>query len=174
MSQAGKHTQNDDTSPNNIPDWTLGDRLRKARRHANLQAIELAERIGVSANTIGNAENDRGVTRRTLVGWSWATGVPIDWLEHGDQPVQDAEDRRQEKKPQGRQNRRAVGGRTSPGSLSGWRMDNPILVHPNLLGGTTPPQGSRATARNRRVPLTGVHTLSTNGTTSATGLARAR
>ena len=67
-----------------VPEWTVQDRLRKARESAGLEQAELAARIGVARTTIGNYE--RGITppkRPLLLSWALATGVPSDWLESG-------------------------------------------------------------------------------------------
>lgn len=71
-----------------IPDWTLADRLRKAREVAGLEQAELAQRIGISRHTVGNYELGRGVRGPKLIvlrAWSQETGVPLAWLvgEHG-------------------------------------------------------------------------------------------
>lgn len=73
------------TQPNErIPQWTLGDRLRKARQLTGLGTREFADKIGVSHGTITNAEGGRhGVRKITLNAWSLATGVPVEWLETG-------------------------------------------------------------------------------------------
>ena len=73
----------------NIPQWTLGDRLRKARTTTGLNTRDFAERIGVSQPTVTSAENDKSKVRRiTINAWSLATGVPVEWLETGKAPVQ--------------------------------------------------------------------------------------
>lgn len=41
-----------------MPEWTLGDRLRKARTLTDMTTREFAEVIGVSQATITSAEND--------------------------------------------------------------------------------------------------------------------
>lgn len=70
-----------------IPRWTLGDRLRKARSLTGLTTRDFAAKIGVSQATITNAENDNNKVRRiTLNAWSLATGVPVEWLETGQEP----------------------------------------------------------------------------------------
>lgn len=72
-----------------IPQFTAADRCRKARESVGLSQVELAERIGVSKNTVSNYET--GATthlRRIVVGqWAWATGVPREWLSDGVEPV---------------------------------------------------------------------------------------
>lgn len=62
----------------------MGDRLRKAREDAGLSQAELALSIGVSRNTVGNAEiGDRTPLEITLRAWADATGVPLEWLKSG-------------------------------------------------------------------------------------------
>lgn len=66
-----------------LPTWTLGDRLRKAREFAGLDQGELAERIGISRGTVGNYELGHGVRRPKPVvinAWAAVTGVPLSWL----------------------------------------------------------------------------------------------
>lgn len=68
-----------------IPQFTQGDRLRKARQLTGLTTRQFAEEIGVSQATITNAENDNSKVRRiTLNAWSLRTGVPVVWLETGE------------------------------------------------------------------------------------------
>lgn len=71
-----------------IPEWTRGDRLRKARSLTGLTTHQFAERVGVSQKTITDAENDRRPTMRKILlnAWAMATGVPVSWLEYGDVP----------------------------------------------------------------------------------------
>lgn len=72
-----------------IPEWTLGDRLRKARELTGLTAQEFATTIGVSRGTITNAETDaRHVRPITIRAYALATGVPLEWLETGKSPAQ--------------------------------------------------------------------------------------
>lgn len=67
-----------------IPEWTMGDRLRKAREDAGLSQAELADRIGISRNTVGNAEiGDRTPLLVTLRAWADVTSVPVEWLQTG-------------------------------------------------------------------------------------------
>jgi transcriptional regulator with XRE-family HTH domain len=67
-----------------IPAWTRADRLRKAREHAGMQQQELADRIGISRNSVGNYEAGRTAPRRIVLNaWALATGVPMSWLETG-------------------------------------------------------------------------------------------
>lgn len=71
-----------------VPSWTIGDRLRKAREDAGFDQRELAEKIGVSRNSVSNYEVGVVPNPRPIVlnAWSMATGVPVSWLrgEHPD------------------------------------------------------------------------------------------
>lgn len=67
-----------------IPQWTQGDRLRKARSLTGMTSRQFAEALGVSLNTVVNAEGDKRQVRKiTLRAWAMATGVPVEWLESG-------------------------------------------------------------------------------------------
>jgi DNA-binding XRE family transcriptional regulator len=70
-----------------IPQWTQGDRLRKARSLTGMTSREFAETRGVSLNTIVAAEVDKRKVRKiTLRAWAMATGVSVEWLETGVEP----------------------------------------------------------------------------------------
>lgn len=66
-----------------VPEWTLGDRLRKAREVAGLEQGELAGRMGVARGTVHNYESDATtkVKRPYLREWAYVTGVSLHWLE---------------------------------------------------------------------------------------------
>lgn len=69
-----------------IPQWTLGDRLRKAREHAGMEQGELAVRIGISRGTVSNYELGRGTRPPKVVvlrAWAYECGVPYEWLTAG-------------------------------------------------------------------------------------------
>lgn len=67
-----------------IPEWTLGDRLRKARATTGLNTADFAELIGVSQKTVNNAESDHHKVRRIVLNaWALATGVAPEWLATG-------------------------------------------------------------------------------------------
>lgn len=73
-----------------IPQWTQGDRLRKARTLTGMNVREFADHIGVSHGTITNAETDaRQVRKIVLNAYALATGVPVEWLETGRTPSHD-------------------------------------------------------------------------------------
>lgn len=73
--------------PGTVPQFTLGDRLRKARETSGKTVRDFASEIGVSTKTITDAENDRRNVRKITVRmYSLATGVPLGWLETGNAP----------------------------------------------------------------------------------------
>lgn len=67
-----------DTISHNIPEWTKGDRMLKALRHAHVSHAEMADYLGVSANTVGNWIAGRtSPTRGEVRLWAMRTGVPL-------------------------------------------------------------------------------------------------
>jgi transcriptional regulator with XRE-family HTH domain len=73
-----------------IPEWTMGDRLRKAREDAGLSQTELATRMGVSRQTVSNAEvGAREPLPITMRAWAQETSVPVEWLAWGSRPEPD-------------------------------------------------------------------------------------
>lgn len=71
-----------------VPSWTLGDRIRKARDHANLKQAELAELTGISRASIVSYEADKTAPRRPgLAAIAMATGAPLWWLLDEPAPV---------------------------------------------------------------------------------------
>ena len=66
-----------------VPEWTLTDRLRKAREAAGYTQAELGERLGVTKATVSRAERGEGITHRTLLQWAAQTHVPLAWLNAG-------------------------------------------------------------------------------------------
>jgi transcriptional regulator with XRE-family HTH domain len=67
-----------------VPEWTLGDRLRKAREVAGIRQDEIAERLGVSPATISNWETGtrhaRGGEINMVGRWARETRVSEAWL----------------------------------------------------------------------------------------------
>lgn len=66
-----------------VPQWTLGERFRKARRIRKIEIKEMAELLGVSRVAISQWETDTA-RPRDLVGvaqqWADITQVPVSWL----------------------------------------------------------------------------------------------
>ena len=69
------------TLPGLTPQWTLGDRLRKAREVAGLSQGEMAEAIGIARNSVGRYESGAyDPPRPVLIAWAFRTGVALDWI----------------------------------------------------------------------------------------------
>lgn len=80
-------------STGTVPEWTLADRLRKARESTGLDQSEFAERVGISRTSVGNAERgDKTPRRITVRMWAIATGVDLHWLETGQAPAEPGPD----------------------------------------------------------------------------------
>lgn len=72
-------------TPNAIPEFTMADRLRKAREYACLDQEELATRMGVVRQTISRHELGQVTHPRriTVTAWALACGVDVNWLWTG-------------------------------------------------------------------------------------------
>lgn len=69
-----------------IPEWTVPNRLRKARDLTGLDQEDFAKEIGVSRGTVSNYE--RGVEhykRPVMLAWAMRSGVSVEWLSAGQQ-----------------------------------------------------------------------------------------
>lgn len=90
-----------------VPPIQVHHRLRIAREWAGLEQGELADRIGISRQSVGSAERGRSHPRRiTLNAWALACGVPVSWLTTGQTPS--GGDGGDSMRPEG------------PGPLTGW------------------------------------------------------
>lgn len=70
-----------------VPRWTLADRLAKARHHCGYTQGELADRLGISRNSVSNYESGTTVPRRLVLrAWAEECAVPVEWLESGTIP----------------------------------------------------------------------------------------
>lgn len=68
-----------------VPEIEVRHRLRIAREFANLDQKELADLIGVSRTTVGNAETGFVKPRKiTINAWALACGVPASWILTGE------------------------------------------------------------------------------------------
>ena len=67
-----------------VPEWSMGDRLRKARTQTGMSVDEFAVQCLISAKSVNNYEGDK-VKQRPLVveKWSRVTGVDLNWLLYG-------------------------------------------------------------------------------------------
>ena len=74
--------------PTGVPEWTIADRLRKAREQRGLsqQELEDASNGDLRLRTISNYEKPQYESERkrsTVRLWAMATGVPFEWLWNG-------------------------------------------------------------------------------------------
>ena len=71
-----------------IPEWTLGERMAKARRSAGISSHQMAAILEVSERTVRNWEADRTHPPKAVRAvYHWETTVPLVWIEtggHGD------------------------------------------------------------------------------------------
>ena len=67
-----------------IPQFTLGDRLQVALDRAGVTVTEMALRLGVSRQTVGNYIAGRTNPKRAVIEvWADFTGVYAEWLLTG-------------------------------------------------------------------------------------------
>lgn len=66
-----------------VPEWTVADRLLKARRWAGVPQQEMAAYLGVSRQALTRYENGQNVKIGTLRLWALRCGVSFDWLRYG-------------------------------------------------------------------------------------------
>lgn len=70
-----------------IPQWTVADRVRKARESAGLKQNDLSELLGMARTSLARIEQGKSDPRRTtLIGIAFATNVDLNWLETGKTP----------------------------------------------------------------------------------------
>lgn len=71
--------------PADIPIWDIADRMRKSLRHAGVTPGQMATYLGVGGNTVSTWINGRILPSvQTVRLWALRTGVPFEWLCHGD------------------------------------------------------------------------------------------
>lgn len=69
-----------------IPEWNVGDRLRKALRDVGISTAEMGEYLGITRETVSRYMNSDGriVPLQTLRLWALRTGVPLEWIQTGE------------------------------------------------------------------------------------------
>ena len=71
-------------SASHIPEWTVGERLRKAREDSGLSQEDLGREISVSKRQIVYYENDSKTPKHgEFLLWQMITRVPAEWLKTG-------------------------------------------------------------------------------------------
>lgn len=72
-----------------VPDleWDLADRLRKSLRSSGIGVQQMADELGLDRNSVSRYINGHTVpARAALIVWAMRTGVPLEWLENGEDP----------------------------------------------------------------------------------------
>lgn len=68
-----------------VPEFDIGDRMRKARETAGLGQAQIAAEIGVGRTSIISYEANRmKPSRPVALAWALRTGVSFEWICHGD------------------------------------------------------------------------------------------
>lgn len=73
--------------PVHVPQWSVGDRMAKARKDAGLSQEDMANRLGVKLPTVSTWERDFRQPREmltVLASWAAICGVPRWWLIDGE------------------------------------------------------------------------------------------
>lgn len=70
-----------------IPAWTVGDRLGKAREWVGLTQLQIADRIGVGRRSIARYESADQPPRAIVLAYQAVTGVPAWWIL-GEEPTE--------------------------------------------------------------------------------------
>lgn len=69
-----------------IPSWDVADRMRKSMRDCGMTPQGIADFLGVHRNTVSNWINGHvAPPRPELRLWALRTGVPLRWLQSGEE-----------------------------------------------------------------------------------------
>lgn len=61
--------------------WTLGERLAKARRRRRWNQQDMADRLGIGRRSIVRYEDDQAIpSLAVVIAWAKVTDVPLEWL----------------------------------------------------------------------------------------------
>lgn len=65
-----------------IPQWTVGDRMAKARREADIPTAVMCEYLGIHRNSLHAYERGRSRPPRAVLRlWAMRCNVPLEWLD---------------------------------------------------------------------------------------------
>lgn len=79
-----QHLPNEMRVPGRVPQWTRGERLRKAREDLDLTQSELAAAIEIGKRRLVAFENDDAEPKRSVIlSWALRCGVDSNWLMTG-------------------------------------------------------------------------------------------
>lgn len=70
-----------------VPEWTLADRLAKARTAAGLSQADIAELLDCSVGSVARWEKGLPVKRSAVLHYALVTGVSFVWLMTGETPA---------------------------------------------------------------------------------------
>ena len=65
----------------NVPVWTVGDRLSKARDWAGLTQAQMATELRIGRRSVVRYESSATPPRSVVLAYATVTKVPIEWLE---------------------------------------------------------------------------------------------
>lgn len=85
MFYLGHMTELEHAQSGTVPEWTIGDRMRKARESIGMGQAEFAREVSIGRTSIVRYET--GQSRPSRVGlraWALRTGVSFEWMCHGD------------------------------------------------------------------------------------------
>lgn len=72
-------------------EFDLADRLRRALRISNTSVQEMADELDLDRNSVSRYINGHTrPARSALIVWAMKTGVPIEWIENGENPRRSA------------------------------------------------------------------------------------
>lgn len=78
-----------------IPEFTLGDRLRKAREFAGIDMRDLAQMIDIHRQSVARYEQGQAIPRRpVMLSWAISTGVSLEWITSGEISTHDEKSER--------------------------------------------------------------------------------
>ena len=67
-----------------VPEFTLGDRLRKAREVSGMEMQDLAALIDIHRQSVARYEQGIAVPKQhVLLSWSMVTGIDLQWIVSG-------------------------------------------------------------------------------------------
>ena len=67
-----------------VPEWTMGDRLAKARTQAGMSQDDMARALYRARRTIYSWEHDETrPSKLHLLRWAEVTGIAAEWIESG-------------------------------------------------------------------------------------------
>lgn len=70
-----------------VPQFTVGDRLWKAREMTGKDQTTFAAELGISRGSVSNYERSATAPKPIVLReWSRLTGVPLEWLAFGEVP----------------------------------------------------------------------------------------